>query len=375
MLRIVRVLAPNPGLYTLDGTNTWIVGENPAAIVDPGPDDADHLYRVQHEAGEISAILLTHGHEDHAPGAALLAEATDAPVMAFRPPPDGRKLRDGEEIAVGGATLTAWHTPGHSPDSMVFSVRQVAALFTGDSVLGTGTSVIDPPDGDLAQYLRSLRRMQQLRSRVIYPGHGPVVPEAGRKLDEYLAHRIEREQQILASLEDGLSTVDDMVLDIYEDYPPEVQPLAARSVLAHLLKLEKEGRVERFRDEDLEHWEIAGERQCERCGAPVTGRSRLCDRCSLEVLQERPEPAMLEDWPMPERPRATTQSEPDPDPEPEDPDVESDGHPEPDDRDVQPDPAPIHELVGEPDPYAEPPIDERFSWLWGDEPEPEQEET
>ncbi len=332
MLRIVRILATNPGVYTLEGTNTWVVGEGPAAVIDPGPDDPEHLYRVTHEAGEVSAILLTHDHEDHAAGAALLSEATGAPVLAYRPPADGRQIRDGFELRVGGATLQAIHVPGHSHDSMAFFVRQVSALFTGDSVLGTGTSLIDPPEGDLVHYLRSLRRMQELRARVIYPGHGPVIYDAQGKLEEYVAHRGLREQQVLASLEDGLSTVDDMVFDIYEEYPPEVYPLAARTVLAHLLKLEREGRVERFRDEDLEHWETAGDRQCERCGAPVSGRARLCERHRLEALQERPDPAVLQDWPTPDR-----------------------AHPEPE---AEADPAteadPIRELVAEPAPDADP---------------------
>lgn len=323
MLRIVRILATNPSVYTLEGTNTWVIGEGPAAVIDPGPDDPEHLYRVTHEAGEVSAILLTHDHEDHAAGAALLSEATGAPVLAYRPPADGRQIRDGFELRVGGATLQAIHAPGHSHDSMVFFVRQVSALFTGDSVLGTGTSLIDPPEGDLAHYLRSLRRMQELRARAIYPGHGPVVYDAQGKLEEYVAHRGLREQQVLASLEDGLSTVDDMVFDIYEEYPPEVYPLAARTVLAHLLKLEREGRVERFRDEDLEHWEVAGDRQCERCGAPVLGRARLCERHRLEALQERPEPAPAD--------------------------------------------SPVKELVAEPDPDADPGLEEEFSWLWDDD--------
>lgn len=301
MLRILRIKAPNPSVYTLDGTNTWIVGEDPAAVIDPGPDDPAHLDRIMEAAGEISAIMITHGHEDHAQGAVPLSDATAAPVLAHRPPEGGKRLHDGDEVGVGGATLVALHTPGHSPDSMSFMARQVSALFTGDTLLGVGTSVIDPPEGDLVIYLRSLRRMQDLRARIIYPGHGPIVFDAQQRLDEYVAHRIEREQQVLASIEDGMSTIEDMVLDIYEEYPEDIRPLAGRSVLAHLLKLENEGRVDRFRDEDLEHWEISGERHCDRCGAAVTGKSRLCDRCSLETLQERPEPEMLADWPMPGR--------------------------------------------------------------------------
>ena len=351
MLRILRIKAPNPSVYTLDGTNTWIVGEDPAAVIDPGPDDPAHLDRVMEAAGEVSAVLITHGHEDHAQGAVPLSDAIGAPVLAFRPPEGGKQLHDGDEVTVGGATLVAMHTPGHSPDSMSFVARQVAALFTGDTVLGVGTSVIDPPEGDLVIYLRSLRRMQDLRARIIYPGHGPVVFDAQQKLDLYVAHRIEREQQVLGAIEDGMSTIEDMVLDIYEAYPEEVRPLAARSVLAHLLKLENEGRVDRFRDEDLEHWEISSE--------------RFCERCSIEALQERPEPEMLADWPTPDsaREQSLVEIEPAAPAVEEGPDVEADvaallaGE-----ASLESDDEGVGTAEG---------LDNQFSWLWDEDGEPE----
>ena len=365
MLRILRIKAPNPGVYTLDGTNTWIVGEEPAAVIDPGPDDPAHLDRVMEAAGEVSAVLITHGHEDHAQGAVPLSDAIGAPVLAFRPPEGGKQLQDGDEVTVGGATLVAMHTPGHSPDSMSFVARQVAALFTGDTVLGIGTSVIDPPEGDLVIYLRSLRRMQDLRARIIYPGHGPVVFDAQQKLDMYVSHRIEREQQVLGAIEDGMSTIEDMVLDIYEAYPEEVRPLAARSVLAHLLKLENEGRVDRFRDEDLEHWEISSERFCERCGAAVTGRARFCERCSIEALQERPEPEMLADWPTPDSVREQRPIE-----------IESAAPVSEEGPDVEAEVVAL--LAGEALPEGDAKdvgtaegLDNQFSWLWDEDGEPD----
>jgi hypothetical protein len=166
-------------------------------------------------------------------------------------------------------------------------------LFTGDMVLGRGTSVIDPPEGDLALYLKSLARMQSLNPRVIYPGHGPVVFDARAKLAEYVAHRAEREEQILSAMNDAgeASSIDDLVAVIYRDYPPDVRPLAARSVLAHLNKLAAEDRVESKRSPAGEdRYSIVIPRFCARCGRPVRGKATLCGRCSLAVLQEGPSP-------------------------------------------------------------------------------------
>lgn len=287
MTRIVRVLAPNPGVYTLEGTNTWVVGEDPAVVVDPGPDDEGHLREVVRTAGGIGAVLVTHDHEDHAPGAAALAEMVGAPLYAFRL--DGaRRLADGQAVDVGDVRLTAHHTPGHSPDHVVFFAPSSGALFTGDAVLGRGTSVIDPPEGELATYLRSLARMQALGPRTIYPGHGPVVFDAAAKLQEYAAHRAEREEQVLSVLETGPRTIDELVAQIYVDYPPEVHALAARSVLAHLLKLEAEGRADHRGSGRSARYVRAEPGTCKRCGRRVRGKAALCGRCSLAVLQERP---------------------------------------------------------------------------------------
>lgn len=286
MLRVVRVLAPNPGLRELEGTNTWVVGRWPAAVIDPAVDEASHLHEVVRAAGRVDVIALTHDHPDHAPGAATLAAMTGAPVLAARPPEGGERLHDGQVLRGPGFALTTVATPGHSPDHVAFFAEDGGALFTGDSVLGRGTSVIDPPEGDLAQYLRSLQRMRDLGPRTIYPGHGPVVLDAGAKLDEYLEHRAQREEQVLAGLADGPRTPEDLVPDIYRGYPEELHPLAARSVLAHLLKLEGEGRVERTRKAGSVRFAVAEPRACARCGRPVKGRARLCGPCSLAALQE-----------------------------------------------------------------------------------------
>jgi glyoxylase-like metal-dependent hydrolase (beta-lactamase superfamily II) len=248
--RILRVLAPNPGPFTLEGTNTWIVGAEPSVVIDPGPDDPGHLEEVRRVAGSVSAILLTHHHEDHFPGAAALARATGAPILAFRPGSGEEELEDGRAVTAGGAELTAVHTPGHTSDHTVFLETASRSLFTGDAVLGRGTSVIDPPDGDLADYLRSLERMLALRARVIYPGHGPAVWAPEEKLVEYRDHRLQREREVLAALAAAADPAgpEDLVPAIYVDTPRSLHPIAARSVLAHLLKLEREGRVERVDD-------------------------------------------------------------------------------------------------------------------------------
>jgi len=243
-----RVLAPNPGPFTLEGTNTWIVGDGPALVIDPGPDDRAHVEAVAIQAGAVAAILLTHHHPDHAPGAALLAQVTGAPVLALRPASGEEPLAGGQTVRAGTAALRVVPTPGHSPDHVVFHAPESGTMFTGDVVLGRGTSVVDPPEGDLKAYLESLLALLALQPRVLYPGHGPIVTDGAAKLREYLAHREERERQVLAGLEDGPKTPQELVPDIYADHPVELHPAASRSVLAHLLKLEAEGRVVRIGD-------------------------------------------------------------------------------------------------------------------------------
>jgi glyoxylase-like metal-dependent hydrolase (beta-lactamase superfamily II) len=195
-------------------------------------------------------------------------------------------LRDGRVVRAGGLGLSALHTPGHTSDHVAFFEPGSGALFSGDAVVGRGTSFVDPPEGDLARYLRSLQRLRDLGARTIYPGHGPVVLDATAKLDEYLEHRAEREAQIVRELGEDGRTIGELVATIYAAYPPEVHPLAARSVLAHLLKLEAEGSVEREGSGDAARYRMIERRACDRCGRPVRGRARLCGPCSLAVLQD-----------------------------------------------------------------------------------------
>ena len=289
-MRVIRVLAPNPGIRELEGTNTWIVGDAPALVIDPGPDDRGHLAEVARTAGSVGAIALTHDHPDHSPGALPLAAVTGARMFAAKPAEGPaevvERVRDGERVSAGSVSLEVVATPGHTADHVAFFDVRSGSLFTGDAVLGRGTSVIDPPEGDLAAYLRSLRRMRELGPRTIYPGHGPVVLRALAKLDEYLDHRTMREEQILTALGDASRTPEELVAEIYADYPPELHELAVRSVLAHLLKLEVEGRAEKRTKTGVVRWSAIEPRSCERCGRPVRGRVRLCGSCTVAVLQE-----------------------------------------------------------------------------------------
>lgn len=266
MLRIVRVLAPNPSVYTLEGTNTWVVGQDPAIVIDPGPDDDGHLDEVARTAGRVGAVLVTHDHEDHAPGAAAFAARAGAPLYAFRLA-GADHLRDGQNLQVGAVAVVAVYAPGHSSDHVVFHLSEQGVLFTGDAVLGRGTSFIDPPEGDLSQYLRSLKRMQALSPRALYPGHGPVVLDAGAKLQEYLDHRAERELQVLDAMSAGAGSISELVSVVYVDYPSDVRALAARSVFAQLLKLEGEARVVRSGKGDDARWAMTSPGSASGAGA------------------------------------------------------------------------------------------------------------
>jgi glyoxylase-like metal-dependent hydrolase (beta-lactamase superfamily II) len=287
MLRILRVLAPNPSVYTLDGTNTWVVGAEPSIVIDPGPPDPGHVAQIRAEAGDVSAVLVTHDHEDHGEGAVAFGDLVDAPVYAWRLE-GATRLTDAARFTAGGCELVAVHGAGHSPDHVAFLEPSARALFTGDTVVGRGTSFIDPPEGDLARYLITLRRLLELHPRTIYPGHGPVRTDAERALREYLAHREEREAEVLAGLDAGDRTVRDLVARIYASYPPEVHDLAARTVTAHLRKLEHDGAVAKKGRGASQSWARQEPTACARCGRPVRGRGRYCGSCSLALLQGEP---------------------------------------------------------------------------------------
>lgn len=242
-----RVRAPNASPMTGTGTNTYLVADDGIAVIDPGPDDARHVAAVLAATGgrAVRWILVTHGHVDHAPAATALARATGAPVLALAGTavPHDRGLRDGETVAGPGYTLRALHTPGHASDHLCFLLCEERALFAGDLVAQGSTVVIAPRDGDMAAYLASLGRVRALHLARLYPGHGEPVDDPAALLDEYIAHRLMRERQIVDALRSGPRRVEALVAAIYTEVPQTLHPVAAQSVLAHLLKLRAEGRV------------------------------------------------------------------------------------------------------------------------------------
>jgi glyoxylase-like metal-dependent hydrolase (beta-lactamase superfamily II) len=248
-LRLVR--APNPGPMTLDGTNTWLVGEptdGPVVVVDPGPLDTRHLDALVGAAPNgIAAVLLTHRHPDHAESAAELAARADCGVRAADPALriGSVGLDDGDDVAVAGVTLTVVATPGHTSDSVSLLATGpdgVVRLLTGDMVLGRGTTVITHPDGNLAAYLDSLARLRALvtaRNAIeILPGHGPVVPDPTGWLTSYHQHRMERLDQVRAALAGGAKTPAEVVAVVYADVDRNVWPAAEQSVRSQLDYLE-----------------------------------------------------------------------------------------------------------------------------------------
>jgi glyoxylase-like metal-dependent hydrolase (beta-lactamase superfamily II) len=224
---VVRVRAPNPSPMTLDGTNTYVVD---AWVVDPGPPDPSHLDAVAQAArAGIEGVVLTHGHPDHSEGAEPLAErAGGAPIVL---PSGGDRVGPFQAIA----------TPGHSPDHVCLVSGRTC--FTGDTVLGEGSVFIAPGEGSLAAYLESLRRLLELELEVLCPGHGPYVWEPRMKIEEYIEHRLDRERRLVAALEQGLRTEDELLDSAWSDAPPELRPAAALTLRAHLEKLADEGRL------------------------------------------------------------------------------------------------------------------------------------
>jgi glyoxylase-like metal-dependent hydrolase (beta-lactamase superfamily II) len=216
------VRAPNPSALTLDGTNTYVVGR---WVVDPGPAIPTHLDSVRRAVnGGIEGVVLTHSHADHAEAAELF----DAPVAL---------PRDGESVG----PFTAVGTPGHSPDSVCLLLGGIC--FTGDTVLGEGSVFIAPGEGSLSAYLDSLRRLRSLDLEVLCPGHGPYVWDPAAKLDEYIAHRLERERRLVHALDSGLRTEEELLDAAWSEVPAELRPAAALTLGAHLEKLRSEGRL------------------------------------------------------------------------------------------------------------------------------------
>ena len=265
---IQRVIADNPGPFTFTGTGTYIVGRDmpgaSVAVIDPGPEDEAHLHALLRavKGRMVSHVLVTHTHRDHAPLARPFAEAVGgAPILAALPPartthvsaaldedddadfaPDV-SLTGGEMIEGDGWTIEAMATPGHASNHMAFVLRDENALFSGDHVMGWSTTVVAPPDGDMAAYMDSLERVLARGFSTIWPTHGPAITQVAPFLKAYRDHRLEREAQILARLAAGDATIADMVPVLYAAVDQRLWPAASLSVLSHLIKLVKEERV------------------------------------------------------------------------------------------------------------------------------------
>ena len=259
-----RIVAPNPGVMTGPGTNTYLVGIDEVVVVDPGPDDDSHLEAIVGCGGDrIRWIVCTHTHPDHHPLTSRLAERTGAEVLAYESR-DGLEvdgeLRDGDAIEATEFRLRAVHTPGHASNHLCFLLPEERLLFSGDHVMQGSTVVIAPPDGDMAAYLDSLERLRSMRPalRAIAPGHGFLIDDPAAVLADYVNHRLDRERQVLDALAAGASTPEEIVGRIYEGLVEELVPRARQSVHAHLRKLADEGRVtSKDVDDEAAEWTLA----------------------------------------------------------------------------------------------------------------------
>jgi glyoxylase-like metal-dependent hydrolase (beta-lactamase superfamily II)/8-oxo-dGTP pyrophosphatase MutT (NUDIX family) len=244
------VLAPNAGVMTGPGTNTYIVGSGPFLLIDPATDDDEYLDAVGRETQwDIDQVLITHRHSDHVGGAAEVARRTGAPVRAFGGAEAGDAvvvpIAADEVIEVPGVALRALHTPGHASDHLCFYMTGAASLFAGDVILGEGTAVIAPPDGDMGDYLDTLHRLRDLHIDRIYPGHWKPLDGGQAVIDGYISHRKEREAKIEAAVGEHPATIDEIVERAYADTPVHLHPVARYSALAHLELLERVGRLVR----------------------------------------------------------------------------------------------------------------------------------
>ena len=268
-----RVIANNPSKYTYLGTGTYIIGHDDVAVIDPGPllDEHREALTAALDGARVRAILVTHCHSDHSPLAAWLHDTTGAPTFAFGPHrtsetdndvseaiEDGVTLEettdtdfvpdvhvaDGEVVAMGsGWTVHAVYTPGHTSNHMCYALDEERALFTGDHVMGWSTTVVSPPDGNMRDYIESLRKVMGRDDATLWPTHGAPVTSPAPFLEAFLEHRLDREAQVLGAVRSGLTDIDAMVKVMYADVREELHKAAARSVLSHLIKLTDDGVV------------------------------------------------------------------------------------------------------------------------------------
>jgi glyoxylase-like metal-dependent hydrolase (beta-lactamase superfamily II) len=267
---IARVLAHNPSAFTYYGTQTYLIGTGEVAVIDPGPDLPEHVDALEQAIGgrRVAAIMCTHTHRDHSPAARPLAKRVGAPIIGCAPLAletvgpradaafDGdyaanRALADGERLEIDCETVTAVATPGHTSNHLCFAYR--GALFSGDHVMGWSTTVVVPPDGDMAAYMASLDKLRKRDERVYYPAHGPAVTNPQQYVRHLLGHRMQREKQILRLVAERARAIPDIVASAYPGLDPRLVIAAGGSVLAHLLDLERRGLVQR----DGEQWTTA----------------------------------------------------------------------------------------------------------------------
>ena len=256
---VTRLVAPNPGMMTGPGTNTYLLGKEEVAVIDPGPSIPEHVSAILDRAGgRLRWVLVTHTHTDHSPAAEALVDATGAALLG-RPAPGGRHqdrafrptrvLDDGEVLATPEFELEALHTPGHASNHLCYRHAALRWLFTGDHIIDGSTVVIDPPDGDMGEYLRSLERLKHLDIAAIAPGHGNLLDRPREVIDWIVAHRLEREAKVVQVLSAHAgATLEALVQHAYDDVDKSLHPIAERSLLAHLQKLEAESRARRDAD-------------------------------------------------------------------------------------------------------------------------------
>lgn len=251
---IVRVTAPNPGVMTGPGTNSYIVGERRLALIDPGPAIESHVQALRDAVGErLQWILCTHTHLDHSPAARALASATGAKIAGLACAQDGRQdadfapdrvLGDGETVAIEGYTLRAVHTPGHASNHLCYLAEERKLLFTGDHVMQGSTVVISPPNGSMKAYLASLEKLLALELVALAPGHGHVIDAPHEEVKRLIAHRLKRERKVADALaRKNPATLDELVPLAYDDVNERLYPVAKRSLHAHLIKLVEDGRA------------------------------------------------------------------------------------------------------------------------------------
>ena len=258
---VTRLVAPNAGVMTGPGTNTYLVGERELAVIDPGPEDAAHVRAILDAgAGRIRWILCSHTHLDHASSAATLKKATGAKIAAMAkagtgsPPPGGehdvklvldQALADGDAVELDGFSLRAVHTPGHASNHLCFLLSETGMLFTGDHVMQGSTVVIGPPDGNMRAYLQSLRRLLELEIAVLAPGHGYLIHDPHAEAERLIEHRLRRESKVRQALLEGGGTASlaSLLPRVYNDVPQTLHPIAAKSLQAHLDKLVEDGEV------------------------------------------------------------------------------------------------------------------------------------